>query len=271
MSAKIVSSKTESTETVDSGTVSSKTVSAETMSAGTMSAGTVSTETVDSGTANSETVNNETVNSETANSETEKQQARAVARSLRKALSPDDRRAKSFLICTHIVTSMAWANSTAVLLYFGAGSEVDLDGLFHHSKTHRTGDALAQQTLGAPIVEGENIRFSNVVTGIDGNPEVRVGEFGLREPTGEPVNLNNVGLVLVPLLAFDDRGNRLGSGKGFYDRFLAANPALTTRATVMGVAFGVQELPTIPVERHDFALHAVVTEQGIRWLKTRSR
>ncbi len=200
----------------------------------------------------------------------EKQQARTAARSLRKALSADDRRAKSLLISTHIITSTAWANSNAALSYFAAGSEVDLDGLFDLAKTHRIGDPLGPQTLGAPIVEGENIRFANVVTGIDGNPAVRVGEFGLREPTGEPVNLNHVGLVLVPLLAFDDQGNRLGSGKGFYDRFLVANPGLTTRAAIMGVAFGDQQLPTIPVEPHDFALDAVVTEQGIRWLKTRS-
>jgi 5-formyltetrahydrofolate cyclo-ligase len=193
----------------------------------------------------------------------QKQLTRTTARSIRKALSQDDRKTKSLVICTHIVTSLAWAEASTVLIYLSAGSEVDLDWLFALSKTHRNGDALGPQTLAAPIVDGENIRFATVVTGIDGSPDVRFGEFGLREPTGLPVDLSDVGLILVPLLAFDEQGNRLGSGKGFYDRFLAANPALTTKATIMGVAFGAQKLPTIPVEPHDFVLNAVVTELGI--------
>jgi 5-formyltetrahydrofolate cyclo-ligase len=198
----------------------------------------------------------------------QKRLARATARSTRKTLSPDDRKAKSIRICTHIIRSVEWTETSTVLTYLSAGFEVDLDWLLElskarRSKTHQNGDAHGPQTLGAPIVEGENIRFASVVTGIDGSPVVRAGEFGLREPTGIPVDLSDVGLVLVPLLAFDDRGNRLGSGKGFYDRFLAANPALTKKATVMGVAFEAQRLPAIPMESHDFALDAVVTEHGI--------
>jgi 5-formyltetrahydrofolate cyclo-ligase len=199
----------------------------------------------------------------------QKQLVRAIARSARKALTPEDRQTQSLLICTHIIRSLAWAEASTVLTYLSAGSEVDLDGLFPLTKTHRnqtprSGDALGPQTLAAPIMEGENIRFATVVTGIDGSPLVRVGEFGLREPIGLPVDLSDVGLVLVPLLAFDKHGNRLGSGKGFYDRFLAANPELTARATIIGVAFEAQRLPSIPVEPHDFTLDAVVTELGIQ-------
>jgi 5-formyltetrahydrofolate cyclo-ligase len=194
----------------------------------------------------------------------EKQLARTTARTNRKAMLLDDRQAKSLLICTHIIRSVAWTEASRVLAYLSAGSEVDLDGLFTLTKTHRNGDALGPQNLAAPIVEEQDIRFATVVTGIDGSPLVRVGEFGLREPTGLPVDLSDVGLVLVPLLAFDSQGNRLGSGKGFYDRFLAANPTLTDKATLIGVAFEAQRLPSVPVEPHDFTLDAVVTELGVQ-------
>ncbi len=67
-------------------------------------------------------------------------------------------------------------------------------------------------------------------------------------------------LVLVPLLAFDAHGHRLGYGGGFYDRTL---DALKTAAAV-GVAYAGQEVPPLPREAHDHPLDAVVTENGIR-------
>ena len=66
--------------------------------------------------------------------------------------------------------------------------------------------------------------------------------------------------LLVPLLAFDDTGNRLGYGGGFYDRTLAAQPD----AFRLGCAFSAQQMEDIPVGPHDMKLHAVATELGVR-------
>jgi 5-formyltetrahydrofolate cyclo-ligase len=63
----------------------------------------------------------------------------------------------------------------------------------------------------------------------------------------------------VPLLGFDARGHRLGWGKGFYDRYLAGPGA---GAFAVGVAFACQRVDVVPVEEHDRALAAVVTERG---------
>jgi len=65
-------------------------------------------------------------------------------------------------------------------------------------------------------------------------------------------------LVIVPLLGFDDDGNRLGRGKGWYDRFLALQP----KALKVGVAFETQRVESIPVEVHDVALDVVCTERA---------
>jgi 5-formyltetrahydrofolate cyclo-ligase len=82
------------------------------------------------------------------------------------------------------------------------------------------------------------------------------GELGMMEPTPEALALAPATL-LVPLAAFDRRGHRIGYGKGFYDRALAAlGPVMT-----IGIAFATQQIPLIPDEPHDHPLDFVVTEQ----------
>jgi 5-formyltetrahydrofolate cyclo-ligase len=92
-----------------------------------------------------------------------------------------------------------------------------------------------------------------------------VGAFQVREPVaGCPVvAMNRLDLALVPGLAFDARGHRLGRGKGFYDRLLAGFPGRT-----VGVAFDFQVVAQVPVEPHDIALNAVVTPT--RWLEAKA-
>ncbi len=85
--------------------------------------------------------------------------------------------------------------------------------------------------------------------------------FGLSEPPDD-APVVEPDLLLVPLAAFDRSGNRIGYGKGHYDRTLAALAA--RRAIVaVGVAFAVQECETIPAEPHDVPLDILVTEREI--------
>ena len=80
------------------------------------------------------------------------------------------------------------------------------------------------------------------------------GRFGTVEPVG-PLILPT--LLLVPLLAFDRHGGRLGYGGGYYDRTLAASPVFT-----IGCGFLLQEVDRVPTETHDRRLNAVATEAG---------
>lgn len=84
------------------------------------------------------------------------------------------------------------------------------------------------------------------------------GGFGVHEPTGGEVVTPD--LVLVPLLAFDRRGHRLGYGQGHFDRTLER---LRREGEVLavGLAYAGQELPEIPAEPHDQALDAILTEK----------
>jgi 5-formyltetrahydrofolate cyclo-ligase len=82
------------------------------------------------------------------------------------------------------------------------------------------------------------------------------GRFGTVHPEGPDMVPD---FILIPLLAFDAAGNRLGYGGGYYDRTLAAYPS----AYRLGCAFAAQGFPTIPTTPTDLKLHAIATEQGV--------
>ena len=84
------------------------------------------------------------------------------------------------------------------------------------------------------------------------------GSFGIPEPLAHWPRVTP-GLLLVPLLAFDRHGHRLGMGGGYYDRTLAA-----LNIPAIGIAYAGQELPSLPAEPHDRSLDAILTEQGLR-------
>ncbi|MGJ3648868.1 5-formyltetrahydrofolate cyclo-ligase [Sphingomonas sp. GlSt437] len=81
------------------------------------------------------------------------------------------------------------------------------------------------------------------------------GPFGLRQPAADQPELTP-DLLLIPLVAFDARGHRLGHGAGYYDRALAALP----RAARIGIAWSIQQVPQVPVDPWDVPLHAILTE-----------
>ena len=88
------------------------------------------------------------------------------------------------------------------------------------------------------------------------------GRYGVEiPPAGAPVFRPDV--VLVPLVAFDRRGNRLGYGAGYYDRTLERLRQMSARLHVIGVAYAFQEVESIEPEPHDQKLDVIVTEKGV--------
>lgn len=94
-----------------------------------------------------------------------------------------------------------------------------------------------------------------------GAPLVPMG-FGTSGPGPEAATVTP-DILLVPLSAFDRHLNRIGYGKGHYDRALAGLDALGRRLAI-GLAFSVQEVDEVPVEPHDRPLDMIVTENGVR-------
>ena len=88
--------------------------------------------------------------------------------------------------------------------------------------------------------------------------DLESGVWGLRQPgTDAPVVVPEV--LFMPLVGFTARGDRLGQGGGYYDRYLAAHP----QTVAIGMAWDVQEVPDLPTELHDIRLSAIVTPTRI--------
>ncbi|HOB18579.1 MAG TPA: 5-formyltetrahydrofolate cyclo-ligase [Candidatus Methanoculleus thermohydrogenotrophicum] len=110
-----------------------------------------------------------------------------------------------------------------------------------------------------PIIEREtcSLRLSYLP-----DPSVLVpSTFNVPEPLSHelPARPEDVQVVIIPMLAFDAEGNRLGYGAGYYDRFLYQHPHLTK----IGVAFSCQEVESIPVDNNDVKMDYIVTEKGV--------
>lgn len=85
---------------------------------------------------------------------------------------------------------------------------------------------------------------------------LELGSFHIEEPTGNDlVDPSEIDLIVVPAVAYDRRGNRLGRGKGFYDRLLAE-----ARATKIGVGYEFQLVDDLPAEPHDVPMDYVITQ-----------
>lgn len=91
---------------------------------------------------------------------------------------------------------------------------------------------------------------------------LRAGPFGIPEPTGEPYEVRDQAkvIVLLPLLAWDATGRRLGRGGGHYDRTLREAPG---SATLVGLGYAFQQRAALPEDPWDVRVHYVITEQGL--------
>lgn len=96
---------------------------------------------------------------------------------------------------------------------------------------------------------------------------LRRSRYGIMEPVrGRPLRASQLDVVFVPLVGFDDACNRIGMGKGYYDRALAfrRHRLRRRRPLLLGVAFDCQHVPCLPVQPHDVPLDALLTPGGLR-------
>jgi 5-formyltetrahydrofolate cyclo-ligase len=93
------------------------------------------------------------------------------------------------------------------------------------------------------------------------------GSFGISEPTGgKPLRASHFDLIFMPLVGFDTGGNRIGMGRGYYDRALSFRHRRQHAGTplLVGLAYDCQQVPALPVQTHDVPLDAILTPSGFR-------
>ena len=184
-----------------------------------------------------------------------KEELRRWLRRQRDALAPHERREVDDAIARHVASLPEFHDATVVLCYLAMGSEVETRGIIEAS--WRAGKVVA-----LPRVMGAHRMRWYRMDGPDGLAALERSPFGVLEPAADPtreVVPDAAALAIVPGLAFDREGQRLGYGGGFYDAFLAdfVGPSL-------GLCRSAALVETLAcTEPHDLPVRKVVTERGV--------
>ena len=187
----------------------------------------------------------------------DKTSLRMLARQRRRGLAKPQRTQAQAVVAKQLRRRIDHHGWRRIAGYAAVASELDLSPLYA---------SLADVELALPAIEdGGLMQFRRWQSGAPLVP----GPFAIAQPDRQalPVQPQCLDAVLLPLLGFDRRGVRLGSGAGYYDRCFAFRRD-STRPLLIGVAFAVQEFGRLPADPWDVRLDAVVTEDG--WLDCNS-
>lgn len=172
----------------------------------------------------------------------------------RSALGPAARAENSRKILAHLSGLPVYQRAAIIHTYMSLPEEVETHTLILSALAAGKRIVLPGVRVGSPVLQHYFIRSLD---------DLRPGIFKILEPDPKkcvPADPAAIDLILVPGIAFDLRGNRLGFGKGFYDRFLMNQPA-----PCVGLAFAVQIVPHVPVEPWDVPVDALITETGVQF------
>jgi len=193
----------------------------------------------------------------------EKSELRSQIRATLAAMDPADRQAASARACTRLIGIEAFKHGSVVMLYMPIPTEADTTLIaircFQRGKT-----------VCVPKVDWRRRDMNVVEASSFDDRSMEVDEHGIRTPRGGRLVVpSSIDLVVVPGLAFDTQGNRLGRGGGFYDRFL---PRLRRAATTVSLAFDDQVVENVPANELDAKIDVLVTDRRVtRTRPSRSR
>lgn len=149
-------------------------------------------------------------------------------------------------LCKNIMQMPCWREARAILLYHALPDEPDLQPLLDEA-------LLSGRQVLLPVVVDDDL----VLKYFKGKESLREGAFHILEPIGEDFPLeqyHQIDLALIPGMAFDRAGHRLGRGRGYYDRLLPRIP----QAHTLGICFPFQLFDAIPSEPHDIPVCEVI-------------
>lgn len=176
----------------------------------------------------------------------EKSDIRRKMKNLRMMLSEIEKADAADEVFTQLERTAAFMMADNILMYHSLPDE--LSTLRFLKKWHD------RKHFFLPRVNGVNLEILPYE-----ESRLELGSFHIEEPTGNDItDVDDIELMVIPAVAFDRKGNRLGRGKGFYDRLLK-----TSRATKIGVGYEFQLLDSIPCEPHDVPMDMVITQKTL--------
>lgn len=178
-----------------------------------------------------------------------KKDIRQKIKTLKKAIDVKTSIALSQKICTRLIQTETFQQADCIAIYYAMEDEVQTSELIEQW--------YLKKKIVLPVISGEDIHFYAYT----GEKCLTKSTFGILEPTittTTPVPPEQIDLFIVPGVAFDRNGNRLGRGKGYYDRYLA-----NLTQPIIGLCFDFQLLDHIPTAPHDKKMTAIITESAI--------
>ena len=145
-------------------------------------------------------------------------------------------------------------NAAVVAAYLPLDGEPDITAFLDWAKAQRI-------RLIMPVVTGQSLRW------VYFESDTRFGELGFEEAVGKPAELSTAEIIFTPALSVDLQGNRLGQGKGFYDRALQQIGNSRNRAKLVAVVFDEEIRMSLPTEAHDQKVNAAVTASKLIWFQ----
>jgi 5-formyltetrahydrofolate cyclo-ligase len=187
-----------------------------------------------------------------------KAEIRTTMRAAIGAMTDQERAVASLAACTRLFTLEAFGHAGIVMLYLPLAREVNVTPAVLRCFTRG-------QTVCVPKVDWHRKEMSPIeVTSLD-DQVMDTDEHGVRSPrSGRQIQPGLIDVVIVPGLAYDPHGHRLGRGQGYYDRFLAR---LRPNATSIGLAFDQQIVESVPVDKLDRAVDIVVTDRRVTFAR----
>ena len=183
-----------------------------------------------------------------------KEKKKSIRQELLKKLRSQDkeqRRLKSEKIRRKLYAHEKFKTADTVMFYIAEDIEVDTEQMIRDSL--KSGKKIA-----VPItIVSQNKLIASLL--IDFDKELSKGPYGILQPKSDfvrPVALKKIDLIIVPGVAFDSRGHRLGHGTGYYDRFLSK---ITENVLTIGLAFDFQLVDNIPTSSHDIAVKELIS------------
>ncbi len=171
-----------------------------------------------------------------------------------------DRKRYDSEIERRLIALNVYKEASSVLCFASFRDEVDLWNVIDHS-----------WQMGKTILLPKIAKDTNTLDlfKVDNKKQLKPGQWGILEPDptqSQPIDPKRVSLVIIPGVAFDRQGNRLGYGKGFYDRLLMRIPLHVER---IAVAYQCQLIDEVPTEPHDKKLDGLITERETIWFPRR--
>lgn len=179
-----------------------------------------------------------------------KSEIRKIYKQKRADMNKADAVKKSRMVANAFIASELYTNASRLMLYMPLGNETDTAAII--------AAALADgKKLVFPVTDRSTCEITPVLW--DGESELSEGAFSVKEPVGTMLaDVSRLDAVIVPGIAFDMSGARVGFGKGCYDRFLEGISAVK-----VGFCYDFQLADKIPTDEHDVKMDFLVTESGL--------